>query len=453
MDATDQPLAARDANGGLKVGRSEATEPASEDTRVPVDRLIIAMARALDLARPESPQHHLRVAYFSIRIARRAAMAKKDLTELFLAASVHDIGITGMRDDGSDSFPAGLAPIPWHAEAGQQLLHNHPLLAGAARAIRYHHLPWSAGRGQQCDGEPVPPASNVIALAEEIDRAIRMGVPILQQKRAIVESICAHASRRFRDEFVEAFRQCAKEEAFWLDCVSAQLEQRLLEQALSAAGDVGETALGPVAEILGRVVDGLSPWTATHSAAVAGACVALAELMEFSPPPLLLMRAAGYLHDLGKLSIRPVTVDAIGQLSPRQRAIIRGHPYHTFRILEGLAGPLDLSEWAGFHHERLDGTGYPFRRSGGQLTLGARIMAVADVFAALTEGRPHRKAVSPAGAISVLERLADSSQLDGDVVGLLSVHREMVAAACEKEKLTYQLRYHGLGEYAKGAAE
>ena len=449
MDASNQPSAARAAQGTFKSARSD--RPQGPAQPVPLNRLVLSMARALDLARPESPRHHLRVAYLSTCIARGSGLAGKDLQQLFLAAALHDIGITGRRDNIGDGFASGQECLPWHGEVAHQLLRNQPLLAGVAEIVRYHHLPWSAGRGQQCNGEPVPPASNVIALAEEVDRAIRTGVDILTQSRDVSESIFAGAGRQFRPELVEAFRLCATKEAFWLDLASGRIGAILLENADWPCPDVGEVTLGSFAEILGRVVDGLSAWTATHSAGVAGVCAALAGLLKFSPSQRFLLRAAGYFHDLGKLSVRPVILDSPEQLSWRQRAVIRGHPYHTLRILEGMSGPPQLSEWAGLHHERLDGTGYPFGRRGGQLTLGSRVTAVADAFTALAEDRPHRKAMSVSGAISVLEGLADGGQLDGDMVGLLSVHRDAVVATGEQEKLVHRLRHHGLGEYVADA--
>ena len=105
------------------------------------------------------------------------------------------------------------------------------------------------------------------------------------------------------------------------------------------------------------------------------------------------MRAAGYLHDLGKIAVPSRILDKPAPPSQHEWAVLREHTYHTFRVLDTIGGMPQISEWAAFHHERLDGTGYPFGHEGKDLTLGARIMAVADIFTAVTEDRPYRAAL------------------------------------------------------------
>ncbi len=78
-----------------------------------------------------------------------------------------------------------------------------------------------------------------------------------------------------------------------------------------------------------------------------------------------------------------------------------------------------ISAWAAFHHERLDGNGYPFGHEAKDLTLGARIMAVAGTFTAITEDRPYRKGMDNEQALNVLANLAANGGLDGEVVGVL----------------------------------
>ena len=75
-----------------------------------------------------------------------------------------------------------------------------------------------------------------------------------------------------------------------------------------------------------------------------------------------------------------------------------------------------ISEWAAFHHERLDGSGYPFHHAAEDMTLGSRIMAVADVFTAITEDRPYRKGMSSQESQALLNKLAANGGLDSEVV-------------------------------------
>jgi HD-GYP domain-containing protein (c-di-GMP phosphodiesterase class II) len=196
-------------------------------------------------------------------------------------------------------------------------------------------------------------------------------------------------------------------------------------------------SLEPIARMFGVVVDAISQWTATHSAGVAAVAVALAERYKFSPRELSLVRAAGYLHNLGKLTVPTEILDKSEGLTPVERNVLNGHTYHTFRILNTIGGMPQISEWAAFHRERLDGSGYPFHHAARDLTLGSRIMAVSDVFGAITGDRPYHKAMERDKVMSILNKLAGSNGLDGDMVHTLEKDYNTIYQICMDERLKY----------------
>jgi len=422
------------------------------DQRIQLDRLVVAFSRTLDLVHPEMQEHQLRVAYISTCLAQSMGFSRDALLDLFVAASLHDIGMTSAEEEPSALCPDDPARMPWHPEAGYELLRGNRVLAPVASIVRYHHLPWSHGRGAQSNGTPVPLASSIIAVADAVERAISPAIPILEQAESISESVTASAGELFHPQVVDAFRRCASGEVFWLDCVSKKIEDLLLGSIDSASVVIDELALQSIAEVFAHLVDGMSPWTASHSAGVAGASVALAKALKFSPREQLLMRTAGYLHDLGKLSVPPAILDKPGKLTGQEWAILKGHTYYTFQILDLIGGLSQLSEWAAFHHERLDGNGYPFHRKANQLTLGSRVMAVADVFAALTEDRPYRRGAPPLQTVSILEKLSSDGGLDADVVALLKTEREEVIAASREEQVGYKEQHDRLSEFVANAS-
>lgn len=101
---------------------------------------------------------------------------------------------------------------------------------------------------------------------------------------------------------------------------------------------------------------------------------------------------------------------------------MRSYVYYTYQILERIEVLNNIALWAGLHQERTDGSGYPFGYDEERIPLGARIMAVADVFAALTEDRPYRKSMTKKRAILLLESMTENEQLDPQVVGALLDH-------------------------------
>ncbi len=105
---------------------------------------------------------------------------------------------------------------------------------------------------------------------------------------------------------------------------------------------------------------------------------------------------------------------------------MKQHTYHTFSILSTIGGLQMIAEWGAYHHERLDGKGYPFRREAHEINLGARIMAVSDIFTALAEDRPYRKGMKAENITKILREQASRGIQDPHIVKLLLENLEEV---------------------------
>jgi HD-GYP domain-containing protein (c-di-GMP phosphodiesterase class II) len=125
---------------------------------------------------------------------------------------------------------------------------------------------------------------------------------------------------------------------------------------------------------------------------------------------------------VGKLAIPTEILEKPGKLSPEEWSIMRTHVYFTYQILCPLEALGAISSWGALHQERLDGSGYPFGYREDDLPLGARIMAVADVFTAITEDRPYRAGMSREEAAATLRHMAGRRELDTRLVDLLLEH-------------------------------
>jgi HD-GYP domain-containing protein (c-di-GMP phosphodiesterase class II) len=115
--------------------------------------------------------------------------------------------------------------------------------------------------------------------------------------------------------------------------------------------------------------------------------------MCLTPPTCTLVRRAALLHDIGKLSVSNAILEKPGKLTPEEWTIMRMHPAYTRTILRNIRGFDHLAYIAAAHHERLDGTGYPEGLTAESMSIPARIIAVADVYQALTEKRPYRESL------------------------------------------------------------
>jgi putative nucleotidyltransferase with HDIG domain len=128
------------------------------------------------------------------------------------------------------------------------------------------------------------------------------------------------------------------------------------------------------------------------------------------------LRWSALLHDIGKLTVHPDTLNKAGPLSPEEWEIIRKHPLEGAKLTAPLAGW--LGEWANTiaeHHERYDGRGYPYGRKAKEISLGGRIVAVADSYDVMTSFRPYKKPMTPEAARTQLAACA-RTQFDPDIV-------------------------------------
>lgn len=406
-------------------------------TRIPLHRLILSISKALDQVHPRVVNHQNRVAYIATQIARRLGVRGENLVTIFQAAALHDIGLITPENRVAALKFAELERVSWHAEIGYELLKTDLLFSQAAEVLRYHHRPWADGRGAEADGRQVPLASHILTLADSIETSIDRNVPILEQVGSLTKRVQAVSGSWFHPRLVEIFLDLAAREAFWLDLAGNHIQDVLQAQIDWPILTIDEASLCPTAAVFARLVDLASPWTAVHSAGVAATAVALSQKVNFSPREQQLMRSAGYLHDIGKLSVSSAILDKPGKLTREEYLSIKGHTYHTYRVLEGVEGLSQIAEWAAFHHERLDGRGYPFHLAEDELTLGSRIMAVADVFTAITEDRPYRKGMAPAEAMGILEEQAANGGLDPHLVDLLRSNEDEILEIRRVEQVEY----------------
>lgn len=161
-----------------------------------------------------------------------------------------------------------------------------------------------------------------------------------------------------------------------------------------------------------------SPFTHGHSRGVADVAAAAATECGLSADEVRDVKLAGLLHDVGRAGVSNDIWDKRGWLTETEQERMRLHAYYTQRILGRMQGLRRSASLAAAHHERLDGSGYHRGITAHELGPAARILAAADVYHALTEDRPHRRAHEPTVAASTLEQEVRAGRL----------HREAVAA-------------------------
>jgi HD-GYP domain-containing protein (c-di-GMP phosphodiesterase class II) len=180
------------------------------------------------------------------------------------------------------------------------------------------------------------------------------------------------------------------------------------------ARSVSGAELDEVLEAMADLVDLKSPYHAGHSRGVANLAAEAAQISGLPEAERQTLRRAGLLHDLGRLGVSNAIWEKADSLSEVERERIQQHPYLTDKMLLRIPALARSREIAARHHERLDGSGYPRGLTAVSLTPADRLLAVADVYHAMTEPRPHRPALAGEEAVARLRSEVRSGRLDGD---------------------------------------
>lgn len=159
-----------------------------------------------------------------------------------------------------------------------------------------------------------------------------------------------------------------------------------------------------VAQAFAQIIDAKSPFTFMHSERVTKATVAMARHVGFEDTTVRDITRAALLHDIGKLGISNRILDNPRNLTDAEFAEVKKHPRLTYEILSRVSAFQPIAQTAANHHEKLDGTGYHRGVPGEELDLPSRILAVADIFDALSQDRPYRPAMPMEKVFDILEK-------------------------------------------------
>ncbi|MFH1453546.1 MAG: HD domain-containing phosphohydrolase [Armatimonadota bacterium] len=389
--------------------------------------LVMSISEAVDLVNPALFNHHMSVAYIAFRIAAEIGLPEEEQGRIVLAGALHDVGALSIKERlNALDFDEKSTDIYRHAEAGYILLNDFEPLRDIAKFIRFHHAPWNKGEGAKVKGEKVPLESHIIHLADRISVLIKKDREIFTQVKEIVDKILEQSDVKFKPELVEAFKNLAGREYFWMDVTSPAINMILARRADLGDVELNFDSLINLTGFFSKIVDFRSHYTATHSNGVAAVAEALAKLYGYSEMECKMIKVAGYLHDLGKLILPLEVLEKSEKLTEEELAVARKHPYYTYRILERIKGLDVINTWASFHHEFLDGTGYPFHVKGDYISMESRIMAIAEVFVAVMEDSPYSKGKTPEETIEILQKMSDESKLDPTIIKLLREHFDEV---------------------------
>ncbi len=408
--------------------------------RINLEELLVCLSNAQDLVSNDLTMHHQKVAYIAFRLAEQSGLTISQRKEAFLAALVHDIGALSIEEI-HEIRALKRMNLNEHAFRGAKLLEKSRHLKKSSKIIRFHHVSWDYGEGRQYKGTEVPLLSHLLNLSDYICTRLSPNQNVITQLPGILSDIIEKTDSVFKPSFVDALLEISKKEYIWLDLVSSSPIKKIPDIGAFNILILDTDDVVDLASVFSQIIDFRSRFTSRHSAGVATTAELLAVLAGLSPDECKMMSIAGNLHDLGKIAISKEVLEKPAKLNEEEFNEMRSHTYFTYNLLEPIEQFKTINIWASFHHERLDGNGYPFHIKGENLPLGSRIMAVADVFTAITENRPYRKGMEDDRAKKVLRNMVDNGGIDGRLVELLIDHFKEINGSRVKAQEEAAKRY------------
>ncbi|MEK7244630.1 MAG: HD domain-containing phosphohydrolase, partial [Pseudomonadota bacterium] len=292
--------------------------------------------------------------------------------------------------------------------------------------------------------------SQLIHLADRIAVLFDRTKPVFPQVAGIHDTIESFSGLLFDPEYVAAFRKVSNREVFWLDLSFGSLDRVLRRMCHLPRVVVNLDELLAISKFFALVVDCRSRFTATHSGGIAACAAELGRRAGMSRNECKMLKVAGYLHDIGKLSVPNTILEKPGELTPEEWHVMRAHTYHTRNILGKITGLEEITAWAAEHHETLDGGGYPLHLADEEISLGSRIVAVSDIFTALSEDRPYRKGFDREKTRENFEKRVSEGKISREIVELLFDHYDVIDQARRKAQDEEQVKLADFWEAARG---
>lgn len=424
-----------------------------------------ALSHALDITEGQPRGHAVRTAYIALRIGQLLQLTEAELRDLYQASLLKDAGCSSnavrvykvfaaddlltKRDvklinwsDPLESMRFALEHMMPGANIFQKIVHALRETRGSVRvmdevtqarctrgamiaryigfseqvaqAIEYLDEHWDGkGSPYKLKGDQIPLLARILCLCQTMEVfAATFGVD------ATYEMLHMRNRRWFDPELVRVACSFQNDRAFWALHAEMLHNPDMQPPMSDLTRQVLPSDIDRVCEAFAMIVDAKSSFTAEHSCRVARYAVQIAEALGWDADQVTFIYRAGLLHDIGKLGVSNSILEKPGKLTDEEFGAIRQHPKYTFEILRRVRSFAWLAEVAGAHHERLDGRGYWQGRTAEQLTTEMRILAVADVFDALSAERPYRPALPLAQVFEIMERDSGTS-LDGALVGVL----------------------------------
>ena len=378
-----------------------------EQLSIDIVGLAGACSYALDCIEAElvnvKNKHGKRVAYISVCMAKYCAIQGDALQDLAICALLHDNALTQYISEEVQKYP--------DTDIKNDLSENK---TDISNVILYHHEHADGTGPFRKKWHEIPLFSRIIHLADIVDIIGNSIESADHRWDFICQYLSQNKDRLFDSECVNAFQKGFTKESFM--CLrDDSFETKLWEIVPREKQFFDWETCKNVADFFAKIVDYKSSFTSRHSIGVAEKASLLARYMGYDSIIVQKMYLAGALHDIGKMAVGNEILEKPDKLTDDEFSKMKNHAGYTYLILSEVNDFEDIRDWAAFHHEKLNGKGYPFEKTADELNEPERMMACVDIYQALTEDRPYKKGLSHEKTCDILDDMSQKGFIDSDI--------------------------------------
>ena len=392
--------------------------------KISLNDVVSQLSIALDAVEKDllgaTAYHSKRVGVFSLAIGRKLGYSKHRLFGLATCAMLHDNALTeyilSEQPDKNQKFN-----MKSHCIIGEENCKFIPIPYDVTGFILYHHENIDGtGAFGKTQGE-YPQEAEIISIADKIDVQFKLQIPDSDKISNINNYILQNTGTK-HSMIVSTAALNVLSEDFLKNMTDDKIFSTLKSQLPKFDTTLSDDEIINLSGIIAKIIDYKSVFTQEHSTQIANKAWYMSGIYGYSNRQRAELYIAAAMHDIGKLFIPTGILEKPDVLTSNEFSIIKSHAEYTWDVLQSISGFEEIALWASNHHEKLDGSGYPFGKRAHELDFNSRLLACLDIYQAVRETRPYHPPRSHEDTMDILYIMANKGLIDINISKDLDKH-------------------------------
>ena len=377
--------------------------------------------------------HGHRVAYILLKyLQEQGKYSEDEINQMVQIAILHDIGACKLEEKFKHDKSV-TADLSNHSVFGYIFLENYTVYStDMAEICLYHHLPYDKYSLISIRYKEIAILFNIL---NDIDNIYINGLSLNMGK------LLSHIDEEFTIEVCNIFSKINEDDILYKKISSGEYLSELYNYLDTI--EISKEELEQFIKMIIQCNNFRSRGTLEHSITVEVITYNLYKLLGIVREDMDTILLSAFCHDLGKLFTPIEILEKSDKLTYEEMEIMKDHVIQTGMILKGL-GLEEVGRIAEMHHEKLDGTGYPYGLKDEEIPMEAKILAVADISSALMEKRSYKEKFSKDRTLDILQAMAEENKIDKNVVRVVVENYDHLVNICERVKRKNNFKYRDI---------